>query len=144
MGIFQAVFQPALLITQLEYLWAKENGVGSGWTEMHMFTRANSDYCQDFLNYMSNVDPFTLKFSDENGVSLHDCNKRCGNSPVNSGCVELARHLKSPNTTLDFLAGLEGVTGNIQTFWLTGLLWQQKLPLFFQHFLQDLWMLFAV
>ena len=28
----------------------------------HKFTRANVDYCQDFLNYMSNVDPFRLKF----------------------------------------------------------------------------------
>ena len=35
--------------------------------------------------------------------------KRYGHSPVNSGCVELGRHLKSPNITLNFLAGLEGV-----------------------------------
>ena len=76
---------------------------------MHMFTRANVDYCQDFLNYISNVDPFTLKYSDESGVSLHDCKKRYGNSPINSGCVELTRHLKSPNITLKFLVGLEGV-----------------------------------
>lgn len=75
----------------------------------HKFTRANVDYCQDFLNYMSNVDPFRLKFFDESGVSLYDCNKRYGHSPVNSGCVELGRHLKSPNITLNFLAGLEGV-----------------------------------
>ena len=58
---------------------------------------------------MSNVDPFRLKFFDESGVSLYDCNKRYGHSPVNSGCVELGRHLKSPNITLNFLAGLEGV-----------------------------------
>ena len=62
-----------------------------------------------FFNYISNVDPFTLKYSDESGVSLHDCNKRYVNSPINSGCVELTRHLKSPNITLNFLAGLEGV-----------------------------------
>jgi len=39
----------------------------------------------------------------------NDCNKRCGHSPVNTACVELGRHLKSPNTTLNFLAGLDGV-----------------------------------
>lgn len=75
----------------------------------HKFTRANVDYCQDFLNYMSNVDPYRLKFFDESGVSLYDCNKRYGHSPVNSACVELGRHLKSPNITLNLLAGLEGV-----------------------------------
>lgn len=75
----------------------------------HKFTRANVDYCQDFLNYMSNVDPYKLKFFDESGVSLYDCNKRYGHSPVNSTCVELGRHLKSPNITLNLLAGLEGV-----------------------------------
>ena len=41
----------------------------------HKLTRANVDYCQDFLNYMSNVDSFRLKFFDESGVSLYDCNK---------------------------------------------------------------------
>ena len=58
---------------------------------------------------MSNFDPFLLKFFDESGVSLYDCNKRYGHSPFNSACVELGRHLKSPNITLNFLAGLEGV-----------------------------------
>lgn len=108
MEISQVVFQPALLIrTSLsEGKWS--------WKRMsrnvtHKFTRANVDYCQDFLNYMSNVDPFRLKFFDESGVSLYDCNKRYGHSPINSGCVELGRHLKSPNITLNFLAGLEGV-----------------------------------
>ena len=57
----------------------------------HKFTRANVDYCQDFLNYMSNVDPFRLKFFDESDVSLYDCDKRYWHSPfmINSACVEL-------------------------------------------------------
>ena len=60
---------------------------------------------------MSNVDPFRLKFFDESGVSLYDCNKRYGHSPfmINSACVEIKRHLKSLNITLTFLGGLEGV-----------------------------------
>ena len=58
---------------------------------------------------MSKVDPFRPKFFYESGVSLYDCNKRYGHSPVNSGCVELRTHLKSPNITLNVLAGLEGV-----------------------------------
>ena len=58
---------------------------------------------------MANFDPFRLKFFDESGVSLYDCNKRYGHSPVNSTCVELGRHLKSPNGTLNFLAGLDAV-----------------------------------
>ena len=44
----------------------------------HKFTRANVDYCQDVLNYMSNVDPYKLKFFDESGATLYNCNKRYG------------------------------------------------------------------
>jgi len=59
---------------------------------------------------MSNFDPFRLKFFYESGVSpVYDCNKRYRHSPVNSARVELGRHLKSPNITLNFLAGLDGV-----------------------------------
>ena len=38
------------------------------------FTDENIDYCQDFIDYMSQVDPYRLKFFDESGVELQDCN----------------------------------------------------------------------
>ncbi|XP_044174449.1 uncharacterized protein LOC122958075 [Acropora millepora] len=59
----------------------------------HKFTRANVDYCQDFLNYMSNVDPFRLKFFDESGVSLYDCLEG----------VLYANTLDGASNTLEFL-----------------------------------------
>ena len=34
------------------------------------FTLENVDYCQDFLNYVSSVDPYKLKFFDEAGFAL--------------------------------------------------------------------------
>ena len=76
----------------------------------HKFTRASVDYCQDFFNSLSNVDPLKFKFFDESGASLYDCiNKRYGHSPVNSGYVDLRKHSKSLNITLNFFAGLVGV-----------------------------------
>ena len=73
------------------------------------FTDQNIDYCQDFFNYMCEVDPYRLKFFDESGVSLYDSNKRYGHSAVNHPCVEVGKHINSPNVTLNLLAGLEGI-----------------------------------
>lgn len=73
------------------------------------FTPANINYCQDYLNYMCQVDPHKLKFFDESGVSLYDTNKRYGHSLVNSTCIEVGRHMQSPNITLNLLAGLDGL-----------------------------------
>lgn len=73
------------------------------------FTVANINYCQDFLDFMSQVDPYRVKFFDESGVSLQDSNKRYGHSTINTPCVEVGRHLNSRNMTLNLLAGLDGI-----------------------------------
>ena len=73
------------------------------------FTNENIDYCQDFLDYMSQVDPYRLKFFDECGVELQDCNKRYGHSVVNTPCVEVGKYPHSRNITLNLLVGLEGI-----------------------------------
>ena len=73
------------------------------------FTGENMNYCQDFLDYMSQVDPYRLKFFDESGVVLSDCNKRYGHSVVNTPCVEIGKYPHTRNITLNLLVGLEGI-----------------------------------
>ena len=73
------------------------------------FTNENIDYCQDFLENMSQVDPYRLKlFFDESGVELQDCNNRYGHSVVNTPCVEVGKYPHSRNITLNLLVGQEG------------------------------------
>ena len=78
-------------------------------TVKNKFTPENVNYAQDFLNFISQVDPYRLKFFDEMGVNMNDCNKRYGHSLKNTPCIEVGRFMKSPNITLNFLGGLDGV-----------------------------------
>ena len=74
------------------------------------FTPENIHYCQEFLNYISTVDPHRLKFFDESGVKLPDiANPRYGHSLVGTPCVEIMRTTQSPNITLNMLCGAGGV-----------------------------------
>ena len=74
------------------------------------FIQENIDYCQDFLNYLSEIDPYKLKYFDESGFRLPDCGRpNYGHSPVNTPCIEIGRYLSSPNVTLNLLIGLQGV-----------------------------------
>ncbi|CAB4008950.1 Hypothetical predicted protein, partial [Paramuricea clavata] len=73
------------------------------------FTDENIDCFQDFLDYMSQVDPYRLKFFDESGVELQDCNKHYGHSVINTPCVEVGKYPHSRNITLNLLVGLEGI-----------------------------------
>lgn len=71
----------------------------------------NINYCQDFLNYMSTVDPYCIKCFDEAGFELPDvANKNYGHSNVGVPCIQIDRHIDSPNVTLMYLAGLNGVS----------------------------------
>lgn len=90
---------------------------GGKWTWKKMtnfrhekFTPENVDYCQDFLNYMSAIDPYKLKYFDEAGFALPGIGKpHYGHSLVNTDCIEVGRHANSPNVTLNMLIGLEGL-----------------------------------
>ena len=74
------------------------------------FIPENIDYCQDFLNYLSGVDPCKIKCFDEAGFRLPDCSRpNYGHSQVNTPCIEIGRYLTSPNVTLNLLMGLQGV-----------------------------------
>ena len=59
---------------------------------------------------MSQVDPYRLKFLDESGVALQNCNKRYGDSVVNTPCVEVGKYPHSRNITLNLLVALEGIS----------------------------------
>ena len=73
---------------------------GGPWTWKRMlnikyekFTLENVDYCQDFLSYVSSVDPYKLKFFDEAGFALPGVGKAIyGHSAANHPCVEIGRH----------------------------------------------------
>ena len=78
-------------------------------TVKNKFSAPNVNYSQDYLNFISQIDPHRLKFFDEMGVCLSDCNKRYGHSLKNTPCVEVGRLIKSAHVTLNFLGGLDGV-----------------------------------
>ena len=76
------------------------------------FTPENVNYCQDFLSYVSSVDPYKLKFFDEAGFALPGVGKaNYGHSAANHPCVEIGRHLGAPNVSLNMLIGLKGDYG---------------------------------
>ena len=74
------------------------------------FTPANVNYCQEFLNYISSVDPYKLKFFDESGIKLPDVGRpNYGHSLVGTPAVEILRYANSPNITLNLMCGLDGI-----------------------------------
>ncbi|CAB4023457.1 Ankyrin repeat domain-containing 34B [Paramuricea clavata] len=74
------------------------------------FTPENIAYCQEYLNYVSTVDPFRLKFFDEAGVKLPDVgNPKYGHSLVGKPCVEIQRNSQTPNITLNLLSGADSI-----------------------------------
>ena len=94
------------------------NHMGDGkWTWKRMvrpaaekFTQQNIEYCQEFLDYISTVDPYRLKFFDESGITLPDVgNPNYGHSLVGTPCVEIFRNMQTPNITLNLLCGAEGI-----------------------------------
>ena len=68
------------------------------------FSLENVNYCQDFLNYMSTVDPYSIKCFDEAGFKLPDVAKANGVL-----CIEVAWNMNTPYITLQVLAGKEGI-----------------------------------
>ena len=57
------------------------------------FTPNNLDYCQDFVDYISSVDPYKLKFFDESGIKLPDVGRpNYGHSLIGTPAVEIMRY----------------------------------------------------
>ena len=74
------------------------------------FTADNVDYCQDFLTYVSALDPYKLKYFDEAGFALPGVEKaNYGHSLVNIDCIKVGRHVNRPNVTLNMMIGVEGL-----------------------------------
>lgn len=74
------------------------------------FTADNIAYCQSFIDFMSTLDPYRVKFFDEAGFKLPDCaNPKYGHSVKGQPCVEIMRNSQTPNVTLNLLCGLNGV-----------------------------------
>lgn len=70
----------------------------------------NIAYCQSYVNFMSTLDPFRVKFFDEAGFKLPHCaNPKYGHSVKGQPCVKIMRNSQTPNVTLNLLCGLNGV-----------------------------------
>ena len=99
------------------------------------FSLENVNYCQDFLNYMSTVDPYSIKCFVEAGFNLPDVAKaKYGHCVVGVSCIEVARNMNTPNVTLQVLADMEGilytnkVDGTTDTFDFFGVASKNFLP----------------
>ena len=69
------------------------------------FTEDNIIYTQLYIDYIHQKDPMKFQFFDESGSRLPEAGLRhCGLT-----CVEILRYMATPNLTLNFLAGLDGV-----------------------------------
>ena len=93
------------------------NKLTENWTRKRL-TRHSSDkfrpeniaYAQGYLDYMSTVDPFRVKFYDECGFAFPDTTSgKYGHSPEGEPCVEIGRNIYHPNVSLMLLIGLEGL-----------------------------------
>ena len=74
------------------------------------FTPDNIAYCQSYINFMTTADPFRVKFLDAAGCKLLDCaNPKYGHSMKGQPCTGITRSTQTPNVTLNFLSGLNGV-----------------------------------
>ncbi|XP_078382244.1 uncharacterized protein LOC144664917 [Oculina patagonica] len=75
------------------------------------FTPENLNYCHwDYVNYISTVDPYKLKFFDESGIKLPDVGRpNYGHSLCGTPAVEIVRYANSPNVTLNLMCGLDGI-----------------------------------
>ena len=74
------------------------------------FTDTNLNYFQEYLDYITTVNPSNLKFFDECGIKLPDVGRpNYGHSLIGSPAVEVMRKMHSPNITLNLLCGFDGV-----------------------------------
>ena len=64
------------------------------------FTLENIQYCQHFLNYMSTVKAENIKFYDECGFNLNDCNPSYGHSEKGTRAVEIIEGGRAANLML--------------------------------------------
>lgn len=73
------------------------------------YTDYNLNYTQQFINYVSTKNPFTLKFMDEMGVTKLDAHPTRGHSYVGTRAIELSKHNRHENHTLSLIVGVDGV-----------------------------------
>ena len=74
------------------------------------FTEDNIIYAQLYIDYIHQKDPMKIKFFDESGFRLPEAGLRHYEyAPSGLPCVEIQRYMATPNLTLNFPAGLDGV-----------------------------------
>ena len=74
------------------------------------FSPVNVNYCQEFLNFISNVDPHRLKYFAECGFALPDAaSTKYGSSLKGAPCVDVGKYITNPNVTLNLWIGTGGI-----------------------------------
>ena len=73
------------------------------------FTLENIQYCQHFVNYMSTVRAENIKFYDECGFNLNDCNQSDGHSEKGTRAIEIVESGRAANYTLMLFCSIEGI-----------------------------------
>ena len=74
------------------------------------FTHDNLVYTETFMEMLSRVDPYRLRFMDESGFCLPEVARPLyGHAQIGERAIEIVRYHSAPNATLHLLAGLDGI-----------------------------------
>ena len=75
------------------------------------FTIANMAYTQLFVDCLYAKDPYMSKYFDECGVKhLSNNTRKYGHAPIGENGIEITRSVENPNSTVNLLCSLTGVT----------------------------------
>ncbi len=72
------------------------------------YTPENMDLTQIYLDFISRQDKYTIKFMDEAGVNTNNGRRFFGYSPKREVAVDISKHAKGANHTVNLLVGLDG------------------------------------
>ena len=77
---------------------------------INKFTPANLAYTQEYINFMWQQDPHSVKFMDESGIEISCASRRSyGHAPVGQKCIDIVKNNQQPNKTINLLVGLDGI-----------------------------------
>ncbi len=72
------------------------------------YTDENMQLTQDYFDFISQHDKYTIKFMDEAGVNTSMGRRKYGYAPKGEVAVDITKHVQSPNYTVNLLVGLDG------------------------------------
>ena len=77
--------------------------------DSHRYTEGNLRYIQQYIDFVSQTNPLTLKYMDEAGVCVSTGRRNYGHSVIGERCIEISRHIgNNRNYTVNLLVGVDG------------------------------------